>query len=321
MKQSINGGGGGGVCGGRGLKIPSEDEVEVISILINLPNLISKSELLSKYSFTWGRKKKRSVLVSKSESSPSTHRQINESRPEKVKAAEDDKSPSTPLCFLPSGSGSDGAADKPKQHSSSKKHSKRKATNDLIERYHEMQQEREILVKKIKAMENHREELIAQNLELKRKRQEINTRNMDDLHLWNNSMRMNRDQQHYHRQQQQQITMYAPPPAAAPSQLQQHCQQFMVDPNNGKVVAVSCSGNSNNGGRFDFFNQIDARVKIQGETFDFMTPSQPLDQSKYLAMDNDQRVRSAAEARRYRFMRMKENKNSSSAMKLSRGCR
>ncbi|KAI3516947.1 hypothetical protein L1887_16123 [Cichorium endivia] len=317
MKQSISGGGGGGGCGGRGWRIPSEDEVEVIEILLNLAKLVTKSELLSKYTFTWGQKKKRSALVSKSESSPSTHRQINESRPEKLAAAEADKSPSTPLCFLPSGSGSDGAADKPKQHSFSKKNSKRKATDDLIERYNEMQQQKEILLRKIKAMETHHEELRAQNLELKRKRQEINPRNMDELQLWNNSIKTNRDQQHYH----QQITMFAPPPPPPPPPLPQHCQQFMVDPNNGKVMAVTCSSNSNSGGRFGFFNQIDPRVKIHGETFDFMSPSQPLDQSKYLVMDNNLRVRNAAEARKWRIMRMKENKNSSSAMKQSRGCR
>ncbi|KAI3734377.1 hypothetical protein L6452_13845 [Arctium lappa] len=302
MKQSISGGGG-------GWRIPKEDEVEVIEILLTLPKLIAKSELLSRYTFTWGRKKKRSVLVSKSESSPSTHRRIDENTPEKLTAEEDaDKSPSTPLCFLPSGSGSDGV-DKPKQLSSLKKNSKRKATDDLMEKYTGMQQEREILIRKIKAMETFRQELSAQNLQLKAKRQEINySKNMEDFQLWNNSMTMNLDQQHY----RQQITMFTPP---QPQPQQQ--QQMMVDPNNGKVVAI----NSNNGGRFGLFNQIDPRVKIHGETYDFMASSQPLDQSKYLVMDNDLRVRTAAAARKRRIMRMKENKNSMLGLRLPRACR
>lgn len=304
MKQSINGGGGGG------WRIPKEDEVEVLEILLTLPKLIAKSEFLSRYTFTWGRKKKRSVLVSKSESSPSTHRPIAENRREKLTAADADKSPSTPLCFLPSGSGSDGATDKPKQPSSLKKSSKRKATDDLMEKYTGMQQQREILMRKIKAMETLRQELSAQNLELKAKRQEINySKNIEDFQP---SMKLNLDQQHYH----QQITMFAPPQPQ-----QQYCQQLMVDPNNGKRVAMPCSSNSNNGGRFGLFNQIDPRVKIHGETFDFMTSSQPLDQNKYLVMDSDLRVRTAAAARKRRITRMKENKNSLLAMKLSRACR
>ncbi|KVH90404.1 uncharacterized protein LOC112521571 [Cynara cardunculus var. scolymus] len=306
MKQSISGGG--------GWRIPKEDEVEVLEILLTLPKLIAKSELLSRYTFTWGRKKKRSVLVLKSESTPSTHQQIDDNRPEKLTAADADKSPSTPLCFLPSGSGSDGA-DKPKEPSSLKKKFKRKATDDLLEKFTGMQQQREILIQKIRAMETLRQKLGAQNLELKAKRQEINySKNIEDFRLWNNSMNMNLDQQHYH----QQITMFAPPPQP---QQQQHCQQLMVDPNNGKLVAMPCSSSSNNGGRFGLFNQIDSRVKIHGETFDFMASSQPLDQSKYLVMDNDLRIRTAAAARKRRIMRMKENKNSLMAMKLSRACR
>lgn len=312
MKQSISGGGGHGAR----WRIPKEDEVVVLEILLTIPKLIAKSEFLSRYTFTWGRKKKRSVLVSKSESSPSTHRQIDENIPEKLTAADADKSPSTPLCFLPSGSGSDGA-DKPKQTSSLKKNSKRKATDDLMEKCTAIQQQREILIRKIKAMETLRQELSAQNLELKAKRQEINySKNIEDFRLWNSSMTMNLDQQHY----RQQITMFTPPPPQ-PQPQQQHCQQLMVDPNNGKLVAMPCSSNSKNGGRFGLFNQIDPRVKIHGETFDFMASSQPLDQSKYLVMDNDLRVRTAAAARKRRIMRMKENKNSLMAMKLSRACR
>ncbi|MFS7931504.1 hypothetical protein Hanom_Chr04g00356751 [Helianthus anomalus] len=69
-------------------------------------------------------------------------------------------------------------------------------------------------------------------------------------------------------------------------------------------------------------NQMDPCVKMQGEAYDFMGCSQPLDQSKYLMMDNDLRMRTAAAAaRKRRILRMKENKNALLALKLARGSR
>lgn len=100
-------------------RIPSEQDAEIIKILLTLPELIAKKELFSQYTFTWGKKKKRSVLVTKSELSPVTHHRS----PEKLTAA--DKSPSTPLCFLPCGNGSDGY-DNPKEMLALKKSLKRK---------------------------------------------------------------------------------------------------------------------------------------------------------------------------------------------------
>ncbi|KAJ9553934.1 hypothetical protein OSB04_017979 [Centaurea solstitialis] len=287
MKQSSSG----------PMRIPREDEVEVIEALLTLPKLIAKSDFLSRYSFIWGRKKKRSVLDSKSESSPVTHhRQIDEDSPEKLTAAvkddDADKSPSTPLCFLPD--------DKSKQQSLSlKKIIKRKvllAADDLMEKYNGMQQENKILQRELKAMKALRQALGVQNLELKAKRQEVNySKNMEDFRLWGSSSRtMNLDQQHFGHQ----IT-----------------------------ISSSSHNNSNNngvGGRFGLFNQIDPRGKKihHGETFDFMAASQPLDQSNYYVMDDDLRVRTAAAAaRQRRIIRMKESKNSLLALKLSRACR
>ncbi|KAL8218439.1 hypothetical protein R6Q57_021812 [Mikania cordata] len=284
MKQIVAGGGG-------RLRSPTEEEAEVAEILLTLTKIIEKSELLRRRRLTWGTKKKRSALVSKEESSPS---------PEKVTAVEAGESPSTPLCFLPSGSGSDGS-DKRKPPSSVKKNFKRKATDDLMENYCKMQQEKEILLNETKAMKTLHQELTSANLELKAIIQKVNySRNIID-------------HQSYHPQN----AMFVP---ATPQH--QHCQQLMVDPNNGKLVAVSSSGNSHSGGNFGLFNQIDPRVKIHGETFDFLASSQPLDQSKYCVMDNDPRVRTAAAARKMRMLRMKENKKDLLALKLSsRGCR
>lgn len=136
---------------------------------------------------------------------------------------------------------------------------------------------------------------------------------MEDCHKWNSSMKAVDQQQPYH----QQITMFAPSTSQQPQQ-QQHCvQQLVVDPKSGKVVAVS----SDDSGRFGMFNQIDPRVKIQGETYDFMAASQPLDQSRYLSMDFHIRARlAAADARKRRVLKMKGN-NSLLSMKLLRGCR
>ncbi|KAJ0669697.1 hypothetical protein HanOQP8_Chr13g0465601 [Helianthus annuus] len=294
MKQIIDGGGGDFI-------LPTDEEVEVAEALLMIQKLSAKEELINRFSFTWGLKKKRSVLVSKSESSPSP-------LPEKVTAEEADKSPSTPLNFLPSGS--DGV-DKRKTSSSGKRSLKRKATDDLVESYNRMQQEREILLKETKAMKILHQELSSKNLELKAIIQQVNySRNIKDFHVWNKSMKI------YDQQSYPQITMFAPPTQ------QQRCQQLVVDPNNGKLLAVSCSGNSHGGGRFGMINQMDPRVKMQGEAYDFMGCSQPLDQSKYLMMDNDLRMRTAAAAaRKRRILRMKENKNALLALKLARGSR
>ncbi|XP_071733111.1 uncharacterized protein [Rutidosis leptorrhynchoides] len=295
--------------GGDRFTIPAVEDVELVEILLTLPKLISKSEFLSQYSFEWGCKKKRSVLVSKQDSSPLNHRKIDESSPAAAPAEEADKSPVTPFCFLPSGSGSDdGDGNKSKQLLSIKKTLKRKATDDLTERCNKMQQENEVLATNIKAMKIRHQQLTSQNLELKAKRQEIiYPRNIvQDFQSWGKSIKLNVDQQYCY---QQQSPMFAPPP-----------QHWMIDPN---LVAVSCSSNS--GSRFGLFNHIDPRVKkIHGETYDFMALSQPLDQSRYLLMDNDLRVRTAAAAaaRKRRMMRIKENKNNSLlGMKVSKGCR
>nr|GEU82761.1 protein GRIP [Tanacetum cinerariifolium] len=80
-------------------------------------------------------------------------------------------------------------------------------------------------------MAQKKQELQAQNLELKAKKQKINyTRNMEDMQLWNNPIKVNIDQQvqqRYHHQQQ--ISMFAP-------QQQQQRQQYVVDPNTGKAT-------------------------------------------------------------------------------------
>ncbi|KAI3816994.1 hypothetical protein L1987_10780 [Smallanthus sonchifolius] len=306
MKQIVNG-------GGRGrLRLPTEEEVEVVEILLSLPAIFAKSELINRRGLTWGGKKKRSELGLKSESSPSTLRQVGVSTPEKLTAGEADKSPSTPLCFLPSGSGSDGSGNR-NPPSPVKKSSKRKAADDLVESYNRMQQEQENLLRERKAMKTLHQELASKNLELKAILQKVNySRNIEDFHQWNNSIKII-DQKSYHPQ----ITMFAPP---TPQQQHQHCQQLVVDPNNGKLVAVSYSGKSHGGDRFGLFNQVDQRVKIHGEAYD-VASSQPLDQSQYLVMDSDVRVRNSAAARRRRILRMKANKNASLAIKLSRGCR
>lgn len=135
---------------------------------------------------------------------------------------------------------------------------------------------------------------------------------MENVQLWDNPMKIN----HYHHQQQKQMTMFTP---LQQQSLQQHRQQqLIVDPNSGKLVAMSCNNNSNGGGSFGLFNQIETRVNIQGETYDFMALSQPLDQNNYKLMDKDLKVRNAAAARKRRIMRMKEIKYS---MKQSRFCR
>lgn len=112
MKRRRKGGRGGG---GRS-RIAKEDEGEIADILLNLPDVVEQSELISKSTFTWDRKKKRSVMAS-----------ISKASPEEVRAVEDDdEGPSTTLCLLRSGTGNDGASESPKQQSSSKKLSKRK---------------------------------------------------------------------------------------------------------------------------------------------------------------------------------------------------
>ncbi|PWA67059.1 hypothetical protein CTI12_AA298890 [Artemisia annua] len=283
--------------------LSSEVEVEAIETLLSLPNLIKKYELLSQYSFTWGIKKKRSVLVNRKVTSSSV-------------VLDADKSPSTPLCFVNSDGGSDGfdKTNKPLPSLSFKKILKKKLVDDLKVKLSGMQEENDKLKRDIASMEQKKQELQAQNLELKAKRQKISyTRNMEDMQLWNNPMKMNLDQhvqQRYHHHQQQ-ISMFAP---------QQQQQQYMVDPNTGKVMTMSCSSNIDSGGsRFGLFNQIEPRV--QRETYDFMSKSQPLDHGKYMVIDNDLRARNCAAARKRRISRMKENKNSLLNMRLSRGSR
>ncbi|KAK9063912.1 hypothetical protein SSX86_017784 [Deinandra increscens subsp. villosa] len=283
MKQSVSGGGRGG--GGK-LRLPTEEEVEVAEILLTLPRIVAKSEILHRYSFAWGPKKKRSALISQTESSPSpltlplTKRPVVE---KKLTAVEADKSPSTSLCFLPSGSGSDGGGENPKLKtkttSSGKKKLKRKLMDDLMELYNKKLQEKENLLREKEAMNARYQKLTSKNLKLKAIMQQVN---------------YSKDYQ------QPQITMFAPPP--------EHCQQ---------VVAV------HGGGRFGMFNQIDPRVKIlEGESYEYVVGSQPLDRSRYLMMDDDQRVRAAAANRKKRIMRMKENKNTMLGLKLaSRACR
>ncbi|KAK1416435.1 hypothetical protein QVD17_32226 [Tagetes erecta] len=161
MKQIVSGGGGGYI-------IPTDDEVEVVKILLTLPKILHKSEMIKRFSFVWGLKKKRSVLVSKSEplSSPEMCKQ-----PE----IDADKSPSTTLCCLPSV--------KCKSPAPVKKDLKRKALDDLMESYNKVQQEREILLRETKAMKTLHQELTSTNLELKAIVQKVKySRNIESYH-------------------------------------------------------------------------------------------------------------------------------------------
>ncbi|KAJ0678073.1 hypothetical protein HanRHA438_Chr12g0549081 [Helianthus annuus] len=168
-------------------ELPGEEEVEVGHTLLDFPNTWPKRELVGRTTFTWGFKKKRSILLDmKSESL---------SQPE--------KSPSTPLSFLPLPSGGGGGGD----HNNRKpplaptKVFKRKATDDLTEVYNRLQQEKETLVKQLKAMKTLHQDLTYENLELKAKGQKIKyPRSMEDYHIWNSSMKT----------VGQQITMFAP---------------------------------------------------------------------------------------------------------------
>lgn len=83
------------------MKLPREDEVEVMKILVDLSRLIERREIVSGYSFKWGKTKKRSVLVQSPEMTPENVVKVNEK-------IGDRKSPLSTLCFLPTGSGSDG---------------------------------------------------------------------------------------------------------------------------------------------------------------------------------------------------------------------
>ncbi|XP_076885670.1 uncharacterized protein LOC143535255 [Bidens hawaiensis] len=249
-------------------KLLTEDKVEVAQILLDLPKLFKREELINRYSFTWGRTKKRSVPPENTTAAA---------------AAEAGKSPSTPLCF------DGGDRRKPPLV----KAFKRKARDDLMEMCNRMYQERYDLMKKVKAMRNLHQELSYENMELKAIRQKLNyPRSMEeDIHIWNSPMKTS--QQHCH----EQITMFTP----------QTPQQQLVG------VAKS---NSNGGGRFGLLNQIDPRGNIHLET------CEPLDQSNWLVMDNVLRVRNAAvAARKRRMLRMKENKSSLLALKLSRNCK
>ncbi|XP_076913472.1 uncharacterized protein LOC143572113 [Bidens hawaiensis] len=263
-------------------KLLTEDEVEVAQILLDLPKLFKREELINRYSFTWGRTKKRSVPPENTTAAT---------------AAEAGKSPSTPLCF------DGGDRRKPPLV----KAFKRKARDDLMEMCNRMCQQRDDLMKKVKAMRTLHQELSYENMELKATRQKLNyPRSMEeDLHIWNSPMKTS--QQHCH----EQITMFTPQ-----TPQQQHCvQQLVVDPNNSKLVGVAKS-NSNGGGRFGLLNQIDPRGNIHLETY------KPLDQSNWLVMDNVLRVRNAAAAaRKRRMLRRKENKSSLLALKLSRNCK
>ncbi|XP_076943686.1 uncharacterized protein LOC143614012 [Bidens hawaiensis] len=175
-----------------------------------------------------------------------------------------------------------------------------------MEMHNRMYQERDDLMKNVKATRTLHQELSYENMELKAKRQKLNyPRNMkEDIHLWNSPMKTSQQQCH------QQITMFTPP-----TPQQQNCvQQLVVDPNNSKLVGVAKS-NGNGGGRFGLLNQIDPRVNIHLETYE------PLDQS-WLVMDNVLRFKNAAAAaRKRRMLRIKENRSSLLALKLSRNRR
>ncbi|GJW00673.1 hypothetical protein Tco_1555924 [Tanacetum coccineum] len=276
------------------LPLPSEIEVEAIQTLLSLPNLIKKYELL--LSFTWGIKKRRSVLVNRKVTSSSVV----------LDAA--DKSPSTPLCF--GNSDSFDKANKPSTSSLSfNKILERKLVEDLKVKLSGMQEENDKLKRDIASMAQKKQELQAQNLELKAKKQKIsNTRNMEDMQLWNNPMKVNIDQQvqqRYHHQQQ--ISVFAP------QQQQQQRQQYVVDPNTGKVMTLSfsCSSNINSGGSRNI-GSYQIRLTIRFQRYNCMISClnlNHLDHGKYMVID-DLRARNCAAARKRRIIRMKENKNS-----------
>ncbi|KAM0019634.1 hypothetical protein Hdeb2414_s0025g00658091 [Helianthus debilis subsp. tardiflorus] len=170
-------------------ELPREKEVEVGHILLDFPNTWPKLELVGRTTFTWGFKKKRSVLLDmKSELL---------SQPE--------KSPSTPLSFLPFPTGGGGHINNNNNNRkpplAPTKVFKRKAAEGLMEVYNRLQQEKETLVKQLKAMKTLHQDLTYENLELKAKGQKIKyPRNMEDYHIWNSSMKT----------VGQQITMFAP---------------------------------------------------------------------------------------------------------------
>ncbi|PSR99586.1 Peptide chain release factor 1 like [Actinidia chinensis var. chinensis] len=135
----------------------TDDEIEVSEILPNLPNLIFESEPRYRFSVKWGDKRRRSGIGL----SPSPS--LLQRRP-KVKA--EASSPATPLSFSPSES------DEKSKHSH-KKVTKKRTREEWLEIIDGLIQSRELLRGEIETVKSYFKKLKAINLDLKAKQQEI----------------------------------------------------------------------------------------------------------------------------------------------------
>ncbi|OIT34780.1 PREDICTED: uncharacterized protein LOC109244240 [Nicotiana attenuata] len=148
----------------------NEDEIQVANILLDLPNLFTQNQSPSQfsYSFNWGTKKRRSnrngTDFSSRVNSSSLQGSSNEIETTKIKA--EVNSPATPLSFSPSES------DDKSKHSS-RKISKRKTREELMDMIKQLSQCRESLKGEVENVRNYYNSQKAYNLKLKAMKEQV----------------------------------------------------------------------------------------------------------------------------------------------------
>lgn len=207
-------------------------EYEVGDILLDLQEIIIKSQSRNQFSLVWGARGRRSA---KDSSAPSPPRQEEREIDKRLQVNTQATSPSTPLCFSPSECDEKSKHQLPKT-SSKKRYSKRPTLHtrkDWLEIIDGLTQRNELLTKEVDAVRGYYKKLMTFNLALKAKKDEINCylRKKNPQMEINRGLRMDQQQQY--------------PPSVFPHQ-QPSCSSssFKVEyyPNGGILSSSSGSG-------------------------------------------------------------------------------
>ncbi|KAJ7957871.1 Dihydroxy-acid dehydratase 1 [Quillaja saponaria] len=226
----------------------SADEIEVAGILLDLPNLISESESLSRnrFSFTWGSKRRRSAIdgspalppllpSSFSVPSPTPVRQDDThggsgvvgptcvaDGPIKVKS--EAPSPATPLSFSPSESDE-------KSNPMERKINHKRKSEELLQTIQGLTEHRNLLLGEIENVKRYYGDLKSYNLRLKAKEQELSLVGIKGENPYMEigySANFN-NQEDYHQQQQFPSSVHHHPPLIF-NQMSEQSQIFETRP-------------------------------------------------------------------------------------------
>ncbi|KAL7261765.1 hypothetical protein ACSBR1_000221 [Camellia fascicularis] len=290
-----------------------EDEKEVAEILLNLPNLIFKSESRLRFASGWGVKRRRSAIDSNPPplprlrpSSPHLHRETDtERRPKKIKT--EASSPSTPLSFSPSESDD-------KSNHSRKKLSKKRKKEEWLEITERLIQRRELLRGEIETVKSYYNKLKTLNLELKAKKQKLRFNKsskigMESQRIIQSTLVENAQihcvvhHHHHHHHQQHQQQSYG-----------SHTSENFQYPFGHVSPLMSSGSRLGNVNHMGPLGIPDLNVVASVEETFGTDSSQPLDHNRAVTDDRAK----AAEARKRRMVRIKEMKSSVAAIKPPR---